>query len=82
MFDVAMTSGYDSPARRAHDQGWADINGAPPNARENELAHTWSSALINAMYAGTVAIRSSVPDAAQMITTAEGALRTFRRLSQ
>ena len=80
MFDVAMTSAYDSPGRRAHDQGWAKITGAPPDAGENELAHAWSTALINAMYAGTVAIRSTPQDCDLMITTAEAALQTFRRL--
>ena len=80
MFDVAMTAPYDSPARRAHDDGWAEVAGAPPDRTENELAHAWSAALINAMYAGTVAVRSSARDAERMIMNAEQAARTFRRL--
>ncbi|WP_188896974.1 aminoglycoside phosphotransferase family protein [Microlunatus endophyticus] len=80
MFDTAMTSAYDSSARRAHDQGWAEIAGASPDESENRVAHAWSSALINAMYAGTVAVRSSARDAEQMIMIAEESLRTFRLL--
>jgi len=80
MFDAAMSSSYDSPALRAHDQGWAEVAGAPPEQAESRLSHAWSSALINAMYAGTVAIRSSAPDAAQMIMTGEQAAESFRRL--
>ncbi|MBO0811328.1 MAG: aminoglycoside phosphotransferase family protein [Microlunatus sp.] len=82
MFDVAMTSDYDSPARRAHDRGWAEIAGSPPDPDENAQAHAWSSALINAMYAGTVAIRSSGPDAVGMIVKAEVAVCTFHRLAR
>lgn len=81
MFDVAMTSAYDSAARRAHDQGWADVAGTLPDRAENELAHAWSTALINAMYAGTVAVRASVPAAASMIEAGEAAAETFSRLA-
>jgi len=82
MFDVAMASAYESSARRAHDEGWVEIAGSPPDPTENELAHAWSAVLINAMYAGTVAVRSSAPDGARLITTAEEALPAFRRLSR
>lgn len=80
MFDVAMTAAYDSPARRAHDQGWADVAGTLPDRAEDELAHAWSVALINAMYAGVVAVRASVSDAETMIGTGELAAARFFRL--
>lgn len=77
MFDVAMTSTYDSAARRAHDQGWAELAGTLPDRTEHELAHAWSAALINAMYAGVVALRASVPDAETMIDAGEAAAARF-----
>ncbi|WP_195909130.1 aminoglycoside phosphotransferase family protein [Microlunatus sp. Gsoil 973] len=80
MFDVAMTTGYDSAGRRAHDRGWAEISGAEPDPEENELAHAWSTALISAMFAGTVAARSSAADGEQLIIAAEDSVQRFRRL--
>jgi aminoglycoside phosphotransferase (APT) family kinase protein len=80
MFDVAMTSSYDSAARRAHDDGWAEIAGSAPDPGENELAHAWSEVMIRAIFAGTVAVRSSVADGEQMIIGAETAVTGFRRL--
>jgi aminoglycoside phosphotransferase (APT) family kinase protein len=79
-FDVAMTARYDSPARIAHDEGWATVTGRFPEPYQAELAHHWSSALINSMYAGVVAVRSSATAAEQMVTDAEEAAARFAQL--
>lgn len=81
MYDVAMTSAYDSPARRAHDRGWEQITGAPPDSARDELAHAWARTLNHAVIAGAVAVRASAPDAAWMINTAEAAAMRLASLT-
>lgn len=81
MYDVAMTSAYDSPARRAHDRGWAQVTGALPDRAENELAHAWATTFNAAVIAGAVAVRASAPDAERMINTAEAGARRLASLT-
>ncbi|HEY9290234.1 MAG TPA: aminoglycoside phosphotransferase family protein [Microlunatus sp.] len=81
MFDVAMSADYDSASRRAHHEGWREVAGRLPDEHETQLAHAWSSALINIMYAGVVAVRASADAGVAMIAVAERSAARFNSLS-
>ncbi|MFT4164258.1 MAG: phosphotransferase [Microlunatus sp.] len=75
MFDIAMNApSKTSPSLLAYQAEWARIGGCH---RLFDLEFDWCQILINTMFAGTVARRSSVPDALAMLDVAEAALARF-----
>lgn len=80
MFDIVMSApSMTSPVLLAYQAEWTRIGGAQ---RPFDLEFDWCQALINTMFAGTVARRGSVLDALVMLDVADAALTRFRRNRQ
>ncbi len=81
MFDVAMTAAFDTPERRAHDEGYLAAAGHTRDEAESRLEHVWSTALIYALYSGVIAQRGSVDACRQGIERGERAFELFTSLA-
>lgn len=79
MFDVAMAVGWDTEQRRAHDDGWVQAGGTPPDQEEDQRVHAWARALSHVMFAPVVARRGAPERSEAMLAEAERAWREYRR---
>lgn len=79
MFDLAMTVGWDTDERRAHDDAWAQVTGHRPDEAEARVSHAWARALTHVMFAPVVALRGHTQAGVVMAREAERSWKEYRR---